>query len=350
MLYNLICIDFIMKTKIIALLIMVLVFFDLFLGFRIKKPDDKIVQPPAQGLPVLYVENNTIRRADNHERAQLKGVSTMAFAYEDYPISAFIGIAEKVKLWNINLLGLFIQPDIVENKTEELDEIINWAEKNYIYIYLMPRASDQMDLSNQLIRFPSMMSQLAKNYAKKNHIIYGFWAEPNMEWGEWYKLADQIAKEIVREKPDALMLLTGINFGRSFDLNRTFPYKNIILDFHDYPASDINSLQSVLAKDEIDFLWKNAKQTYPILVGEFGGVWQYGFGSREDLIYIQKLLDEINKNGLSYSAYTIDNHNNDDNDVEEGLGLINWYTGLPTKKGGLIRQDLLNYPPTDFSK
>lgn len=339
-----------MKTKVVALLIIVLFFLILFLGFRIKKTVDKIVQPPTQGLPVLYVEGNTIRRADNHEKVQLKGVSTMAFAYEDYPIGAFIGVAEEVKLWNINLLGLFIQPDIVENKTKELDEIIDWAEKNYIYVYLMPRASDYMDSSNQLMRFPPMMGRLAKNYAQKNHIIYGFWAEPNMKWEEWYKLADQIAKEIVKEKPDALMLMNGINFGRSFNLNRILPYKNVILDYHDYPASDINSLQSVLAKDEIDFLWNDAKQTYPILVGEFGGVWQYGFGSQEDLIYIQKLLDEINKSGLNYSVYTIDNHNNDDNDLEEGLGLINWLTGLPTKKGELIRQDLLNYPPTDFSK
>ena len=338
-----------MKTRVIALLITVLVSFDLFLGFRTKKPDDKIVQPPTQGLPVLYVENNTIRRADNHEGVQLKGVSTMVFAYEDYPIGQFIGIAEEVKLWNINLLGLFIQPGIVENKTKELDEIINWAETNYIYVYLMPRQSDFMDLSTQLNSFPSMMGKLANRYKQKNNILYGFWAEPHMQWNDWYEFTKKIADEIIKEKPDALMIMTGVDFGRTYDTYMKLPGKNMVLDFHEYRAANVDDLKPFL-NSHIDFLWSDKINSYPILIGEFGGVWKDGFGSPEDLSYIQLILDEVNRNNFHYTAYSIDNHDGDDVDVEEGIGLINWRTKQPTKKGRLIIKDLKNYPPTDFSK
>ena len=197
----------------------------------------------------------------------------------------------------------------------KLDFVIEWAEKNYIYVYLTPRASDYRDLSDQLKQFPSMMNQLTKRYSQKNNILYGFFTEPNMTWGEWYKLANSIAKEVIKEKPNALMLMTGIDHSRYIDFNNNLPYRNLIYDYHDCPAAGIDSLEMVLKKDKLNFLWDNAVEKHPILVSEFGGVWESGFSSQEDLTYIQKVLDNINKNNLNYTAYTIDEDNG-------GLGLI----------------------------
>lgn len=322
----------------------------LFLGFRINRNNKKNSQPKIPVLPVLYVAGNKIKRSDDHQKIQLKGVSTTAFAYEGCPIGdEHIKVLEKIKLWKINLLGLFIDPVCFKAKVMELDSVIDWAEKSFIYVYLMPRASDHRDLFDQLKQFPSMMGQLSQRYAKKNNVFYGFWAEPNMSWKNLYKLSDSIAKEIIKNKPDALMLMTGTEYSRYFDFENKLPYKNLIYDFHDYPATDIKELSQILKKDKMDFLWDKSFRSYPVLVGEFGGVWQSGFGSQEDLRYIQLLLDNVNKNSLNYSAYTIDGHD-DVRDVEFGIGLINWETGLTTKKGELIKNDLLNYPPTDFSK
>ncbi|MFA5770296.1 MAG: cellulase family glycosylhydrolase [Patescibacteria group bacterium] len=314
------------------------------LGFLINKKGANISQPKILSLPELYVEGNTIKRSDSDMIVQLKGVSTMAFAYDDYQLNQeFIKILDYLKLWKINLLGLYVDPLIIKNNLTKLDFVIEWAEKNHIYVFLTPRASDYRNLSDQLKQFPSMMNQLTKKYAQKNNILYGFFTEPNMTWVEWYKLADSIAKEIIKEKPNALMLMTGINHSRYIDFNQNLPYKNLVYDYHDYPAAGIDSLQSVLKKNDLNFLWDNAIGKYPVLVSEFGGVWESGFSSQEDLTYIQKVLDNINKNSLNYTAYTIDGDNG-------GLELIDWNTGLPTKKGELIKNDLLKYPPTDFSK
>lgn len=339
----------------IFLLIIPLVALTLFLFFK-KNNYKTVSQSEASGLPALYVDGNVIKRSDTHNKVQLKGVSSMAFVYENYPFDKLIKILERLKLWKINILGLYIDPLILKNTITELDRIVDWTEKNHIYVYLMPRASDFRDLQDQLKQFPPLMNQLAKRYAHRNNVIYGFWAEPNITWTEWYKHADITAKEIIKEKPDALMIITGTEYSRKYDLNKQLPYKNLIYDFHDYPATDINELIPILKKDKLNYLWDKVADIHPVLVGEFGGVWKYGFGSPEDLEYIKIILDNINKNGLSYTAHTLDKGSIGPGPVDwntvtqAGLEIIDWNTLLLTKKGELIMNDLLKYPPTDFGK
>lgn len=332
-------------SKFLFTSVILLFILTLFLGFQIFSIKN---EPKIHSLPALYVDGNAIKRSDNHNKVQLKGVSTLAFCYKNYPINQLFGMLEKIKLWNINLLGIFVNYYGLENKTKDLDQVVNWAEKNNVYIYLMPRIHEENNKLIEINQYPLLMNQLAHKYSKKTNIIYGLWAEPSIEWSEWLKLADEIMKEIIKEKSDALILMTGNEYARSININNKPTYTNIIYDFHSYPVANINELQLLLKNNNINFFWKDTYKQNPILIGEFGGVWESGFGSQEDLSYIQKVLNEVNKNKLNYSAYTIDRYN----DVydELGLELINWSTLLPTKKGELIKNDLLSYPPTDFSK
>lgn len=341
-------------SKFLITSVILLFILTLFLGFKIfsiQKNNSIFFEPKTYPLPALYVEGSAIKRSDNHDIVQLKGISTLAFCYKNYPINQLFGILGKIKLWNINLLGIFVNSYGLENKTKELDQVINWAEKNNIYVYLMPRIHEENNKNNEINQYPLLMNQLTNKYSKKTNIIYGLWAEPSIEYSEWLKLANKITKEIIKENPKALILMSGTEYARLIDMNNRLAYENVIYDFHNYLAANIDEFKLVLKNNNINFLWNNiynVYKQYPILIGEFGGVWESGFGSQEDLSYIQKVLDEVNKNKLNYSAYSIDRHT----DVydEPGLELIDWNTDLPTKKGELIRNDLLNYPPTNFSK
>jgi len=316
-------------------------------NFKQKKDENILFE--KNNLPALYVDKNIIKRRDNGEQVQLKGVSSMAFAHIDgYHFDSFWNILAQVRLWKINLLGLFINPEALADKEEILEEIINWAEENYIYVYLSPVFSFDSDSISQVDTFLSMQSKLAKKYAKKNNLIFGLWAEPNaIEWEQWKKIAKKEARAILKEKPDALIAMTGVEYSRKFGDITDFPSNNIIFDFHDYPCANASSLADFLSKENTDFLWDKEKQNRPVLVGEFGGVWESDFGSNEDLNYMKKVLDEINKNKLSYLAYSIDSHLASKNLI--GLDLINWSTGETTKKGELIKHDLEANPATDFS-
>lgn len=297
-------------------------------------------------LPQLYIDKNLIKRSDNKTSIQLKGVSTMAFVYYNYDINQLIGVLNEVKLWKINLIGIFINPDNLIGQENKLDKVINWAEKNYIYVYLMPAVNIHDKTKSEMEQvddFPKMMEILASKYADKKNIIYGLWAEPRyVIWPQWKFMAQNILDRIIMNNPDAVILITGIQFGRYFDTkDNDLNTKNIIYDFHDYPAPNKKELEPLL-KYKADFLWSSFVDKYPVLIGEFGGVYLTDFSSQEDLQYISQVLAGVNKSHLSYTAYTIDQ--------EGGLGLINWQTDLPTIKGKLIKKDLEDFPPTNFSK
>lgn len=294
----------------------------------------------------LFVDKKYIKRLDTKSVVQLKGVSTMTFVYNNYKIEELITVLNKVKSWKINLLGIFINPKNLKGREEELDQVIKWAKDNHIYVYLMPAVNihdKTISELDQVKDFPEMMDKLASRYLKEKNIIYGLWAEPrNVIWPQWKLMAQKIANKIIDKNPEALILLTGVQFGRFFDKDdNIFSFKNIVYDFHDYPAANKKELEPILKYKE-DFLWTSLMNKYPVLIGEFGGTYLEDFSSNEDIEYIKKVLADVNKNNLNYTAYTLDE--------EGGLGLIDWKTGLPTTKGKIIKDDLQNYPPTDFSK
>lgn len=325
------------RNSVIILVIFILFVSAVYLAFRIDSPKRPVVAKTDR-LPKLYVNGRYIKRADTNEPVILKGVTTMAFAYYT-PDNNMMEILDIAKGWGINLLGLYIDPSNMGDRANKLTYVIDWAEKNNIYVHLIPVDKDN-DFIDQIDKYPQFMGKLAEKYRKRNNIIYGLAAEPNLEWSKWRNYAGLVADAIIKSKPDAVIVMTGVYFSREIDFKDKLPYKNVIYDFHEYPASRKEPLAEILEKKKYKFLWEPEHENYPVIVGEFGGVWLTDFGSDEDLEFIQKVIDNVNKNGLSYMAYTVD---------QEGeLGLIdNRYKTL-TRKGELIKKDLADHPPTDF--
>jgi len=322
------------NNKFFLFLILIIFAFNTFFFLLILKSNKNKANIINKKMPSLYTEGKYIKRADNNKTIQLKGVSTMAFARYNHNIEKFISILEVVKGWNINFLGLYINPNnLVEDK---LDTVINWAEKNYIYVYLMPTLDSdyELEVRSTIKKFPELIKKLAKKYQEKNHILYGLWAEPRYfspeEWEEYFDNGIRLIREV---NPKTIILISGLDYSRVFPKDsKILRFKNIILDFHDYPAANIEELRPIL-KQKLYFNWQNYYENYPILIGEFSGVYSDGFSSVVDLEYIKKVLIEVDKNLLNYTAYVLDE--------EKGTSLINWETKLPTKRGEIIKNNLL---------
>lgn len=321
--------------------ILLLVFFSiLFIIFKSFK-DSRILKSTTPG---LYVEGPLIKRKDTGTPVQLKGVTTMAFVRYNYIMEELLHRFEVARGWGSNLIGLFLDYQITKDKIKDIDKIVEWTRNNNMYLYLIPTVDARTVKGQQLIYqatlFPEIMDILSRRYKDETHILYGLWAEPQiMIWDFWNKQATDIADKIRNNDPDAILLMTGTMWGRYFDTDKNpFNFDNVIYDFHDYPWADKKEASLGLKSKNIEFLWERFIDKYPVLIGEFGGVYLQDFGSDEDIEYTSKILDNVNKNKLNYSAYTIDD--------EGELGLINWKTGESTRKGSLIINDLKNYPPT----
>jgi len=303
-------------------------------------PQKKVAK---SGLPKLAVNKNRIIRQDNKKPVKLKGVTSMAFVYYHYRFEDVVGILNEMKKWKINLLGLFINPDNFTDQQKTLDEIINWSLNNQVYVYLMPAVNihdPEKPVMKQVGDFAEMMEKLSGKYKNHDHILYGLWAEPrHIIWHQWKTIAKDIADRIYFHNPEAVILLTGVQFGRIINDDYHFKNKNIIYDYHDYPSANQKELIPIL-NNKTDFFWSTSYKDYPVLIGEWGGVYEKDFSCQEDLEYIAKVIKNANKLSLNYSAYTIDE--------EEGLGLIDWKTLRPTAKGEIIKNDLMENPGTQF--
>lgn len=333
------------KTKISLKIIISCLFLVIVLVIFLKYISKPINLKTEFSLPSLYVSNNLIKRSDTQETIQLKGVTTMTFCYEGLKTEDLLFRLKKTKTWGINLLGVFISPYEIENRWQELDKIIEWTENNNIYVYLMPAVNihdDKHSFSDQLRLILDIPKFASTRYPKYNHILYGFWAEPRgLPWVGWLSIMKNVAEDVRKNNNKAVLLFTGIAYGRLTSTDEKIPFNNVIFDLHDYPWANKEDALNNNMKNPLGILWEDIYLKYPVLIGEFGGVYQQDFGSEEDLSYIKFVLNEVNSKKLNYSAYTID--------PEGELGLYNWEANTPTKKGALIINDLKKHPPTKFN-
>lgn len=311
----------------------------------VKNPLFKKQQVPIHTtqLPQLRVEGNRIFRLDTNKPVQLKGVSTMAFVRYHYSKDELLKRLNMMKSWNINLVGIFVNPNTLQGQEKLLDEVVLWSTQSKTYIYIIP-AVDILDEKNSVAdqgeKFKAMMIALSKKYAKSHNIIYGMWAEPrNVPWEAWKPYMTSVGTQIRDNSPTSLLLITGIQYGRYINVQDPVLLPNTILDYHDYPWASVKEAQNKKMYSS-EWLWDDAVQKSPVLIGEFGGMYESDFGSEEDISYIQSVLNQVNKNNLHYTAYTIDS--------EGELGLYNWDQNIPTKKGDVIKVDLSLHPPTSF--
>jgi hypothetical protein len=327
--------------NIFLLFLIAIFYFYFFKAFEDKKVIKKNVKKEL--LPSLFVNKNKIKEEKTKKEVVLKGVTTQFFGYHSYDEKTFWKRYEIVKKWGINLIGVFITSINYKEKLVLIDKLVDKTEEDKIYLYLTPTVDGKINNPTVYVdEFPKMIGFLAERYKDKKHILYGIWAEPHdISWQEYLKLIQSINIEIKKYNPKTITIINGINWGSNFDnLKDLISIKNIILSYHFYPANDKKSLLKILNNFENkSFPWQK-NNMFPILIGEFGGVWEKDFGSEEDIIFIKKVLENINKNKFSYTAYTLDPYEGELSLMDENFNL--------TKKGEIIKNDLLNFPPTQF--
>ncbi len=276
---------------------------------------------------------------------QLKGISTMAYSATDFEVNGHWGhyqyyynfkklldVFGFFKKQGINLITLYISPEVFYQKKNEIDYIVKWANINNTYLYFVPiiRPNDGSSFERHKNNLMQLSLDLVNRYRSETNILYSLWAEPNgVQQSEWKSYYMEFIKKARSINNNVIIGVSGLDYGRTYVEDPSFDYKNIFLDFHDYPAAEPEEL---LKNPPKQFIWEKYLGRFPILIGEFGGVYSYGFGSPTDLSYFKKEIDAANKNRISYVAYTVDN--------EPGLSLIYQSNDSLTKKGKIFVESL----------
>lgn len=261
---------------------------------------------------------------------QLKGISTTAFINNNYNLNKLVAIIDFFRKKKVNALILYISPDKIDQEQKDIDYLVYWTKKNNMILYLIP-TMEYNSSSKNMGDFMNLSLYLIKRYQIERHILFGLWAEPQgiseKEWKHDFQLFINEAKKI---KKDVIIGVSGLGWARFIPRDINFQYQNIFLSFSDYPASIPQDL--IDRKNITESNWPFFIDRYPVVLHEFGGVSQNGFGTEEDLDYFKKVINIANNKLLNYFAYTIDE--------APGQSLIVWWTKKLTGKGEIFIRSL----------
>lgn len=325
-------------VKIAAVLFILLTIFVLILLFYIN-------QNLSKPLPALYVDGPLIKRSDTQQPVLLKGgTSNLFYSEREKPFSEGIeALEDKLRDWRINLLtvGFDITAIMNPSQYQDLDLLIDYTQQRGIYVIFWPKLADYKDIDFSDEKVSLVMGFLAERYSGKPHIMY-LLGRPigSVQWDQWLPWARKIATSIRDKNPNAILLLSGTEYGRDFrgfkDKIQEFPFQNFALAVYDQwaPNQDIRSW------------WVDWIGRLPIIIIEFGGGFEGCQSESEcEFGYMIKTLKIVNKdeNGkkrdtpvVHYTIQGIENFVQDDNTLSD--------------IGEIISSDLKNYLPTDFRK
>lgn len=298
----------------------------------------------AKPLPALYVDGPNIKRSDTQQPVLLKGGSSNLFYSErEKPFSKTIeALEDKLSDWKINLLTVNFDVVAIMNPSQyqDLDVLVDYTQKRGIYVILLPKLADYKDIDFSDEKVSLVMGFLAERYSGKPHIMY-LLGRPigGVQWDQWLPWARKIATSIRDKNPNAILLLSGTDWGRDFrgfiDKIQEFPFQNFALAVYDqwYPGQDIRSW------------WTDWIGKLPIIIIEFGGGGEGCKSESEcEFGYVIKTLSIVNKDAegeerdTPFLHYTVQGF---ENLVQDDV-LTTW--------GEIISDNLKRYPPTDFRK
>lgn len=342
-------------------------------AFSEDQENRKLFDLEAQGqlvprsLPVLKTEGNKIIRSDTNREVKLRGVISDYFrgiAWRHYysppkedNVSYVIQRIQKIKKEvGINFLVLYLSnPSYLEEKQAELDQIIEYAYKNGMYVSLFPVARDFFQTKAMVsINRPKtsgdpqdlniFLDTLSSRYSNYPHILYGTGAEPD-RFIENDTYWDTVQKELIitvrKNSPHALVIINHHqNYSPIKDIEDTFQEENLIYNGggyagkdranEDYTGGNINWHYEIFEKQ--------TSGKMPTIFTEFGGFWGGDFGHEDDLAHTKKYLEALNRLQGNYTAYRLD---------PSGTGLDLFDTeGNFTPKGQLFVNALYENPPT----
>lgn len=275
----------------------------------------------------LQIQGNKL--LSNSNQFYLRGITSNYFRNrQNYPYfkdaNELISTFNTVHNWGANTLQLYLNPTLfTQNKDgtnkyiTELDQIIDWCQKNKVWVILNPvndviwvdkipsRSKEALIKRDGITIF---LSKMAKEYSGYSNIIFGIEAEPKFidDPGVIIQRISQIQKH---NKNPILFPLQ--NFSGILDIEELIKnnnFKNIILDIHPYPGRNLN----YPAETEIKinkFINQNLLDNYPIIFGEFGGFWDDNFNTPEDILSLTKTGQMAIDNQISFMMYALDDDN-----------------------------------------
>lgn len=285
--------------------------------------------------PSLLVQNGQVLQRETNKSIVLKGALSDYFRGgffskrdTEFDIQELIYTTNKLKQHGINIIGFYLSdPNFLQKHITELDHYIDYAKENSIYVYLMPVARD-FDSAMQKLEAVSVVRQgnydelrqlidlLASRYKDYSNVLYGFGAEPSGPpfltqdqtkevFDAWNRKQRELAQIVRSYNPNAILLIT--NPLISFYYDNPFPLENIIYFNGGYSAYDAEGARKHPNEVEARRQWiiNCLPVGYPRLIGEFGGLSSGDFSSPLDLEITQKILEDIHKNNLNYTAYKL---------------------------------------------
>lgn len=293
------------------------------------------LQPSTQiyETPPLYIQRGQILQKGIDKPILLKGALSDYFRGGGFSerttkmdIQEQINYTNKLKPYGINIVGFYISsPAYLKERLSELDEYISFARKSGIYVFLMPVARD-FDPMMQRVEGPSVVRRgtyeelyqlidlLAFRYKNYPDVLYGFGAEPSgtpnyspfEAFDAWNKKQKELAQIVRSHNSNAILLITSPAIGY-YSNNNPFSLDNIIYVSGGYAAYNAEGASSHPDVTEQRRVWiiEGLPDKFPGLIGEFGGFSSGDFSTPLDLEITQKILEDIHKNNLSYTAYKL---------------------------------------------
>ena len=206
-------------------------------------------------------------------------------------------IPEATDKWGANLIpSAFVSAPVNRNEPaymKALDDMVALAKKHNAYTLLVYRY-DEPDVDQP--KMPDAAAEwalvwLAKRYMDDPAVLYGLQVEPrDVSWSQLKPRFTSMVAWIHYNHPKAVIAVPGTNWGRYVHhaLKDPIPGNNLIYKSHVYDRWDTIASAYRLAE---------VARKYPVLVGEFG------VGAQSTYEDIKNLLDMMEANGISWSAW-----------------------------------------------
>jgi len=357
--------------KLLILLDVILIVVIIFLGLKInsikntnsfkffaKSLCDEKVSPNLTPLklPMIYIDGNKIKRYDTKCEVIFKGLTSESLRGTKPDFDLAKKHIEITKRWGANIINFYYNPVpfFDEKNLLELDKIIEYSNKNKLYVSLQPVVSYKDNWSFHensentlkakvfLSKVEKLVPILAKRYKKYSNILYGIWTEPHPSGihDEYIETAKRTIRNIQHINPMAISMIdTSLENWNSYNHEGPIDIPNIIYHKSYYYGKDKNSIgiPKVEGPELIRSSNKDTKAPYMLI--EMGAYYDKDFNSPEDIETTVKILEVVRKNNISYIGYILD--------YSHVLALVD-QQGNPTKKGEIFKEDLERYPPTLF--
>ena len=243
---------------------------------------------------------------DSGQVVILKGVNLPGLEWDKGPANNNITRKTIIYLateWNANVIRLplnaqwYIDDPVYRQVVKDVQ---NWCAENGLWLIIDYHWVDEVQKQAKLpgTNATTFWSMVAHNFKDADNVIYDIYNEPFwVAYSDWANVANNLMNIIKNIDSNAIFLINGVSWGYDHQNNAYWTDKdNVIYGTHDYPGKDNDA-------SAYEFLFGQ----HPVLVGELG-YWtddqSSPTGVKGDPAYLYDLLNKINNNGLSYTAWS----------------------------------------------